>query len=75
VAAESLQPPLFLHFALTFPEERFKNIRRRWLLPLIYAPGAGLLGLWLWAVETRMATGLLKHRLDQTGSFAVEAVN
>jgi two-component system, NtrC family, sensor kinase len=68
VAAEALQPALFLHFALSFPEERFKNIRRRWLLPLIYGPGVGLVGLWLWAVETREATGLLKHRLDQTGT-------
>jgi two-component system NtrC family sensor kinase len=65
VAAEALQPALFLHFALTFPEERFKNIRRRWLLPLIYAPGAGLLGLWIWAFQTREATGLLKHSLEQ----------
>ena len=68
VVAEALQPALFLHFALSFPEERLKNIRRRWLLPLVYAPGAGLLGLWLWEVKTRMATGLLKHRLDQTGT-------
>jgi two-component system NtrC family sensor kinase len=68
VAAESLQPALFLHFALSFPEERFKRIKRRWLLPLVYAPGAGLFGLWLWAIETRQATGLLKHRLDQTGT-------
>jgi two-component system, NtrC family, sensor kinase len=65
VAAEALQPALFLHFALSFPEERFKNIRRRWLLPLIYAPGVGLLGLWIWAFETREATGLLKHSLEQ----------
>jgi PAS domain S-box-containing protein len=71
--AESLQPALFLHFALSFPEERFKNLRRRWLVPLVYAPGAGLLGLWLWAIETRQATGLLKHRLDQTGT-AYEAL-
>ena len=68
VLAESLQPALFLHFALSFPEERFKNIRRRWLLPLVYAPGAGLLGLWLWTVETRLPTELLKHRLDQIGT-------
>ena len=66
--AEALQPALFLHFALSFPEERFKRLRRSWLLPLIYAPGAGLLGLWLWAIETRLATGLLKHRLDQTAT-------
>jgi len=68
VVAESLQPALFLHFALSFPEERFKYIRRRWLLPLVYAPSAALLGLWIWAIETRQATGLLKHRLDQTGT-------
>jgi PAS domain S-box-containing protein len=73
VLAESLQPALFLHFALSFPEERFKNLRRRWLLPLIYAPGAGVLGLWLWAIETRQATGLLKHWLDRTGT-AYEAL-
>jgi two-component system, NtrC family, sensor kinase len=68
VGAEALQPALFLHFALSFPEERFKNLGRRWLLPLIYAPGVGLVGLWLWAIETREATGLLKHRLEQTGT-------
>jgi two-component system, NtrC family, sensor kinase len=68
VAAEALQPALLLHFALSFPEERFKNIHRSWLLPLIYAPGAGLLGLWIWAFETREATGLLKHSLEQKGA-------
>ncbi len=73
VLAESLQPALFLHFALSFPEERLKNIRRQWLLPLVYAPGAALLGLWLWAIQTRQATGLLRHRLDQTGT-AYDAV-
>jgi len=36
--AEALQPALFLHFALSFPEERFKKLGRGWLLPLIYAP-------------------------------------
>jgi two-component system NtrC family sensor kinase len=68
VLAESLQPALFLHFALSFPEERFKNIRRRWLLPLIYAPGIALFGMWLWTIGTRQATELLKHRLDQIGT-------
>ncbi len=65
VVAEALQPALFLHFALSFPEERFKNLRRRWLLPLVYAPGAGLLALWLWSIGTREATKLLLDRLDQ----------
>ena len=65
MVAEALQPALFLHFALSFPEERFKSLRRRWLLPLIYAPGAGLLGLWIWSVGTRAATKLLLDRLNQ----------
>jgi len=73
VLAESLQPALFLHFALSFPEERFKSLGRRWLLPLVYAPGAGLLGLWLYAMHFWQATGLLKLRLDQTGT-AYDAV-
>jgi PAS domain S-box-containing protein len=73
VLAESLQPALFLHFALSFPEERLKKLRRRWLLPLVYAPGAALLGLWLIAITRWQATGLLKHRLDQTGT-AYDAV-
>ena len=65
VLAESLQPALFLHFALSFPEERFKNLRRRWLVPLVYAPGAGLLGLWVWTIGTRQPTGLLLHGLNK----------
>jgi two-component system NtrC family sensor kinase len=68
VVAESLQPALFLHFALTFPEERLKRIGRHWLLPLIYAPGAALFGLWIWAFVFWQATGLLKHRLEQVAT-------
>ena len=68
VIAESLQPALFLHFALSFPEERLKNVRRRLLLPLVYAPGIALFGLWLMAINRWEATGLLKHRLDQAGT-------
>ena len=73
VLAESLQPALFLHFALSFPEERLANVRRRLLLPLVYAPGTCLLALWLWALTRWQATGLLKHRLEQTGT-AYDAV-
>ncbi len=73
ILAESLQPALFLHFALSFPEERLKSIRRRWLLPVIYAPGAALLGLWIVAISRWEATGLLKHRLDQAGTAYVAA--
>jgi PAS domain S-box-containing protein len=73
VLAESLQPALFLHFALSFPEERLKKARRRWLLPMVYAPGAALLGVWLYAIAFWQATGLLKHRLEQAGT-AYDAV-
>jgi len=68
VLAESLQPALFLHFALSFPEERLKRLRRQWLLPVIYAPGAGYLFLWIWAINQWQATELLKHRMDQMGT-------
>ena len=68
ILAESLQPALFLHFALSFPEERLKKFSRRILLPLVYAPGAVLLGLWLYAFNFWQATGLLKHRLDQVAT-------
>jgi two-component system NtrC family sensor kinase len=64
IVAESLQPALFLHFALSFPEERYRRVRR-WILPFVYAPGAGLLGLWLWSITTREATKLLLDRLNQ----------
>jgi len=73
VVAEALQPALFLHFALSFPEERLKGLRRRWLAPAIYAPGAGLIGLWIWSIATREATKVLLDRLNQiaTGYDAV----
>jgi PAS domain S-box-containing protein len=73
VLAEALQPALFLHFALSFPEERLKKLGRRWLLPLVYAPGAALFGLWIWAFKFWQATGLLKHRIEQAGT-AYDAV-
>ncbi len=65
VVAEALQPALFLHFALSFPEERLKNPRWRWLGSAIYAPGAGLIGLWVWSLTTREATKVLLDRLNQ----------
>jgi PAS domain S-box-containing protein len=73
ILAESLQPALFLHFALSFPEERLKKFSRRILLPLVYAPGAVLLSLWLYAYTFWQPTGLLTHRLDQVAT-AYEAI-
>jgi PAS domain S-box-containing protein len=73
VLAESLQPALFLHFALSFPEERFKRLGRLWLLPLVYLPGTLLLGVWFYAINYLQPTALLKHHLDQI-STAYDAV-
>jgi len=73
VLAESLQPALFLHFALSFPEERFKRLGRLWLLPLVYLPGTLLLGVWFYAIKYLQPTALLKHHLDQI-STAYDAI-
>jgi PAS domain S-box-containing protein len=67
ILAGSLQPALFLHFALSFPEERIKGLARRLVLAALYTPGIGLLGLWITAITRWQATGILKHRLDQAG--------
>src|SRR5262249_29163289 len=65
IVAGALQPALFLHFAISFPEERLKGVGRRWLLPVLYAPCVALVGLWLTAITEWQATGILLHRLDQ----------
>ncbi|HEX8711451.1 MAG TPA: ATP-binding protein [Terracidiphilus sp.] len=65
VVAEALQPGLFLHFALSFPEERFRKLGRRLLIPVVYAPGMALVAMWVWAIDTRAATKLLLDSLDQ----------
>jgi two-component system, NtrC family, sensor kinase len=63
VLAEALQPALFLHFALAFPEER--RSRRHWIYSLIYLPGLALIGLQVVAVLKWVPTEQLKMRLDQ----------
>jgi two-component system NtrC family sensor kinase len=54
VLALILQPALFLHFCLAFPERPRFLAERRYLLPLLYAPGAVLA-----AVHVLVATGWL----------------
>jgi PAS domain S-box-containing protein len=65
VLAEALQPALFLHFALVFPEERLRRWSRSWLLPLIYGPAVGVVGLRVYAMLFWQATFSLKLALDQ----------
>src|SRR6266853_1288120 len=43
IAAGVLQPALFLHFVLTFPERRQCVRQRPWSIPLLYVPGMLLL--------------------------------
>jgi two-component system, NtrC family, sensor kinase len=73
LVAGAVQPALFLHFAISFPEERLKGALRPWLSPLLYVPGVGLFCLWLIAFSRWQATGLLRHRLDQAG-IAYDAI-
>jgi two-component system, NtrC family, sensor kinase len=76
VIAEVLQPALFLHFALVFPEE-IPNARlrhwSRWLLPFVYAPAAGIIALRVSAFVFWQATFALKLRLDQISTAYVAA--
>ena len=69
VVAGALQPALFLHFALAFPEDRNRDhravTRRQWLLGLIYLPGALVIAVQALAFGVWSATERLSHRLDQ----------
>jgi two-component system NtrC family sensor kinase len=73
VVAEALQPALFLHFAMVFPEERLRRWNRRWLLPLIYAPALAVVALRISAIVFWQATFALKLRLDQVATSYVAA--
>lgn len=64
VIANTLQPALFLHFALTFGEN-VSRIRRQILSTLVYIPGLFLIGLWLTSMQRFSATARLLHRIDQ----------
>jgi two-component system NtrC family sensor kinase len=73
ILANALQPALFLHFALAFPEERSLTARRRLLIAIIYLPGVCVVGLQIAAINLWSATEILAHRLDQiaTGYLAL----
>jgi two-component system, NtrC family, sensor kinase len=65
ILATALQPALFLHFALAFPQEQELTRRRRLLIAVTYLPAVFVVGLRLTAFEFWSATGNLDHRLDQ----------
>src|SRR5579864_1832888 len=65
VVAWVLQPALFLHFVLTFPERRNMVRKHPWILALIYLPGTLLLGTRLTAMRLLEATGRLSRGMDR----------
>ena len=65
VAAWLLQPALFLHFALTFPEPKEFVRHRPWLVPMVYVPGGLLFALHTWVMRTHPSSELLRWNLDR----------
>ena len=60
-----MQPALFLHFVLIFPEKRRLVRRQPWILALAYLPAAILLGRHIIALRLAQATGLLRWDMDR----------
>ncbi|HKI26545.1 MAG TPA: ATP-binding protein [Candidatus Sulfotelmatobacter sp.] len=65
IVAWVLQPALFLHFVLIFPEKRYFVRRHPWALSLVYAPGALLLAARLLAMRLLEASGRLSRGMDR----------
>ena len=65
IVAWVLQPALFLHFVLTFPEKPRAIRQRPWLLALAYVPGAVLLGRHIMALRLAQASGNLRWDMDR----------
>jgi two-component system, NtrC family, sensor kinase len=65
ITAELLQAALFLHFVLVFPEPKETIRRHPWLQPLVYLPGALLLGLRIGLMEWAAPSEALRWNLDR----------
>jgi two-component system NtrC family sensor kinase len=65
IAAGVLQPALFLHFVLTFPEKRQIVRKHPWLLALVYVPGTVLLAAHVTAMHWLQASERLRWNLDR----------
>ncbi len=65
IVAWVLQPALFLHFVLIFPEKRRLVRKQPWILALAYLPAAILLGRHVIALRLAQATGLLRWDMDR----------
>jgi two-component system, NtrC family, sensor kinase len=65
IVAWVLQPALFLHFVLVFPEKRQFVRRNPWVLALAYLPGILLLGRHVLALRMAQASGELRWTMDR----------
>src|ERR1700752_4265135 len=65
IVAWILQPALFLHFVLTFPERREFVRKHPWLLVLVYLPGTVLLAIHMGAMRWLQASERLRWNLDR----------
>ena len=65
VVAGLLQPALFLHFVLIFPEKRNFIRKHFWAIPLIYIPGSILLLRHVLALRFLKASESLRWNLDR----------
>src|SRR5713226_3458896 len=65
VAAWLLQPALFLHFVLTFPERRGFVRKYRWSIPLLYVPGLILLASHVLIFKFVKASERLRWNMDR----------
>src|SRR5437868_5482259 len=65
VIAWLLQPALFLHFVLTFPERKQFVRDHSWVLAALYLPGLALLGLQLTSLQLMVASERLRWNLDR----------
>src|SRR5579864_1782852 len=65
VAAWLLQPPLFLHFALTFPEKHAFVRKQRWAVPSVYVPAIGLLAFHIVSRMLSRASEMLRWQIDR----------
>ena len=65
VVAWMLQPALFLHFVLTFPEKRAFVKKHPQVVALVYVPGLMLLGLHALAMQFLVASARLRLDLDR----------
>ncbi len=60
-----LQPALFLHFVLVFPERRRFVQKHRWIIPAVYLPGLALLVMYVLSLTLLKASGNLSWNLDR----------